>query len=330
MTRPPIQGPPSPDEDPRISSPTPRPALSHAGPGAAPAAAALFRLAPAAFLLLWSTGFTVAKVGLAYAEPLTFLALRYLLAVAALVPLVTIIRPPPPRGVRAWGDLALVGLLIQFGYFALNWGSIAAGAGVSVAALVFSLQPVLVALLAPLAGVGPRVGGRAWLGFALGAAGAAIVIAARSGLARPTPLGVALAVASVMCMAVGTLWEKRAAGRGSATHPLTAALVQYSVGLAGSAAVAALFETMRVRWTAAFTWALLYLVVANSLIAISLLLAMVRRGDAARVSTLFFLVPPVVAVIAWLATGERLPPLAWAGMAVAAAGVLLATRARRS
>lgn len=265
----------------------------------------------------------MAKIGLAHAGPLTFLALRYALVVAALLPALAFVRPKLPRGATVWRDLAIVGLLVQFGYFALNWGALAAGAGIGVAALVASLQPVLVALLAPLAG-GARVGGRAWLGLALGLAGAAIVIASRSGLARPTGLGVALAVASVTCMAVGTLWEKRTAGAG--VHPLAAASIQYAVGLLASLAAAALFETMRVQWTAEFAWALLYLVVANSLVAISLLLAMIRRGDAARVSTLFFLVPPTAALMDWLITGDRLPLAAWGGMAVAALGVLLATR----
>lgn len=312
----PIQGPPAPDEDRGISTSTLKPVPAHAG---------LFRAAPVVFLLLWSAGFAVAKVGLRHAEPLTFLALRFAFVVVALLPALAVIRPPLPRGARMWRDLAAVGLLVQFGYFALSWGSLAAGAGVGVAALAASLQPVLVALLAPLAGVGPRVGGRAWLGLVLGLAGAAVVIAARTGIARPTALGVLLAVGSVVCMAAGTLWEKRTAGDG-APHPLMAAFVQYVVGLVATLAAAALFETMRVQWTAEFAWSLLYLVVANSLIAISLLLAMVRRGDAARVSTLFFLVPPTAALIAWFVTGERLPFPAWGGMALAALGVLLATR----
>lgn len=317
MAGPPIQGRLAPDEDQGISPPTPKRAKTHAG---------LFRAAPAIFLVLWSTGFTVAKVGLAHAGPLTFLALRYALVVAALLPALLIVRPPLPHGPRAWRDLATVGLLVQFGYFALNWGALAVGAGVGVAALAASLQPVLTALLAPLAG-GPRMPGRAWLGLALGLAGAALVIAARSGIAAPTAAGVLLALGSVTCMAAGTLWEKRAAGMpGGAAHPLTAASVQYSVGFLASLAAAALLETMRVDWTADFAWSLLYLVVANSLVAISLLLAMVRRGDAARVSTLFFLVPPAAALAAWLITGERLPLLAWPGMVLAALGVLLATR----
>jgi len=242
--------------------------------------------------------------------------------VAALLPILAWVRPPWPTGRRAWIDLAAVGLLVQFGYFALNWGAIAVGAGVGVAALVASLQPVVVALLAPLAG-GARMQGRVWVGLALGVTGAAIVIVARSGIAVPSPLGVALATGSVFCMAAGTIWEKQAR---HPTHALTAAMVQYTVGLLATFAAAALFETMQIRWSPDFVAALLYLVVANSLIAITLLLAMVRRGEVARVSALFFLVPPVAAAVAWLVGGEALPWPAWAGMAIAAAGVLLVTR----
>jgi drug/metabolite transporter (DMT)-like permease len=310
----PIQGAHAPDENSRISNSTLRSASDHAG---------FFRVAPVIFLLLWSSGFATAKVGLAHSGPLTFLTLRYALVLAALVPALCIVRPPLPRR-RAWADVALVGLLVQFGYFVLNFAALAVGAGVSVTALVSSLQPVLVALLAPLAGVGPRVGGRAWIGLALGLAGTSVVIVSSAGIAAPTPLGVLLAVLSVLCMAAGTICEKQGAGR--APHPLMAATVQYAVGLLGTAIAAALFETMRVDWTPGFVGALLYLVVANSLIAISLLFAMVRRGDAARVSTLFFLVPPTAALIAWLVTGEPVAPAAWAGMAVAALGVLLVTR----
>ena len=154
--------------------------------------------------------------------------------------------------------------------------------------------------------------------------GTAIVILAQSGLQAPSPAGVIFAALSTLCMAMGTIWEKRSAA--CAPHPLVAATGQYAVGLIACAIAAALFETMRVDWTPGFVGALLYLVIANSLIAISLLLAMIRRGDAARVSTLFFLVPPAAALIDWLLTGERMASAAWGGMGLAAVGVLLATR----
>lgn len=281
-----------------------------------------FRLAPGVFLLLWSTGFPVASIGLAHAEPLTLLALRYALVLLALLPLLALWRPPLPRTGAAWLHLAVVGALVQFGYFALNWMALSCGAGVGAAALIASLQPVLVALLAPALG-GPRIGGRVWAGLALGLAGAGLVIAARFGVSAPSAAGLALAAGSLLCMTAGTLYEKRF---GAGAHPLTAAAMHHAVACAAALGLAVLTEGMRVAWSPGFAGALLYLVVANSLLAMSLLLAMIRRGEVARVSALFFLVPPLAAVMAWLLQGEGLPPLAWAGMALAAAGVALATR----
>lgn len=281
-----------------------------------------FRAAPVVFLLLWSAGFTVAGVGLAYAEPLTFVALRYALVLAVLLPVLAVLRPALPRGRRAWRHLAVVGMLVQFGYIALSWTAIALGTGVGVTALIVSLQPILVALVAPRLG-GPPISRQVWAGLGLGLAGAAVVIASRFGVAAPSFTGVGLAGGSLLCMTAGTLYEKRF---GSAVHPLAGAAVQYSVAGAAALAAAVATETMRVAWTPAFIASLAYLAIPNSLVAITLLLAMVRRGEVARVSALLFLVPPIAAVMAWLLTGERLPPAAWAGMAVATAGVALATR----
>lgn len=280
-----------------------------------------FRFAPVVFLLLWSAGFTVAAVGLAYAEPLTFVALRYALVLLVLIPVLAVLRPALPRGRRAWLHLAAVGLLVQFGYIALSWTALARGTGAGVTALIVSLQPVLVALVSPHLG-GPPIGRRVWAGLGLGLVGAAAVIASRFGVAAPPLGGVGLAGASLLCMTAGTLYEKRF---GSAGHPLVGAAVQYSVAGAAALAAALATETMRVEWTPAFTASLFYLAIPNSLVAITLLLLMVRRGEVARVSALLFLVPPIAAAMAWLLTGEALPPAAWAGMAVAAAGVALAT-----
>ena len=284
-----------------------------------------FRLAPVAFLLLWSTGFTMATIGLRDAPPLTFLMVRYVAVLLLLAPVLAVVRPPLPRTGRVWRDLAVVGLLVQFAYFALNWAALAYGAGIGVSALIGSLQPVLVGVLQPALG-GPRVGRRVWAGLGLGLAGVAMVILSRTGVAAPTLLGVMLAIGSLAGISAGSLYEKRSGG---AAHPLTAAAVQYAVGLAGTAPLAFLLERVAVNWTPSFIGALAYLVVANSLVAITLLLAMIRRGEVARVSALFFLVPPLAALIGWALVGEPVGPLAWAGMALAAGGVALVTVRRR-
>jgi drug/metabolite transporter (DMT)-like permease len=124
-------------------------------------------------------------------------------------------------------------------------------------------------------------------------------------------------------MTAGTLYEKRF---GLHHHPVTASTIQYLVGFLVVLPLALAVERMEVDWTAEFAVALAYLVIGNSLIAVTLLLAMIRHGEAARVSALLFLVPPMAALIAWGVIGEAMPPAAWAGMGVAAAGVALATR----
>ena len=275
---------------------------------------------PAVFVLLWSSGFTFVALGLPHAEPITFLALRYVIVVAILAVAFAVVRPPLPRG-RAWLHLAVVGLLLQAVYFGLFYLAIDRVPAATVA-LIVCLQPVLVALLAP-ALVGEHVPLARWTGLALGLAGAAIVILARSGQGATDGAGIALAFGGLLAITLATLYESRF---GTEQHPVTANLVQYSVALVATAIPAALFESLRVEWTGELFVSLGYLVFFNSLLAITLLLTMMRRGTASQVSALFFLVPPLAALIAWIVLGESLPAVAWLGMVLAAVGVAVATR----
>jgi drug/metabolite transporter (DMT)-like permease len=282
---------------------------------------AWFRLAPFVFVALWCSGFSFIKVGLDDAEPMTYLALRHALALMVLLAIAVVVRPPLPRGPADWGHLAVVGALIQFAYFGLCYFAVRFGVSAGGVALIVSLQPILIGLLAPKL-IGERVTTRRWIGLGLGLAGAVLVIVARSAIAAPSALGLLSAAGALLAMTVGTLYEKRF---GTPQHPLTANLVQYAVGLAISGPLAFACETMSVAWTREFVIALGYLVVASSLISTTLLLLMVRNGEVSRVSAVFFLVPPGAALAAWLIAGEVMPPLAWAGMALAAAGVAVAS-----
>ncbi|HEF5152081.1 eamA-like transporter family protein [Burkholderia multivorans] len=280
------------------------------------------RAAPALFLLLWSSGFVFLKLGLRDADPLTFLALRYACVVALLAGPFLWLRPALPRTRRAWLNLIVVGLLLQAGYFSFTYLSLKLGMSAGAVALVTSQQPILVGLLAP-ALAGERVGALRWVGLALGAAGAVLVILARGAVAIASPWALAFALLALACITGGTLWEKRF---GTDVHPVSANLVQYAVGLAVSAPLAFALEPMHVHWSAGLAGSLAYLVICNSLIAISLLLAMVRHGEASRVSALFFLIPPATALIALAVLGETIGALAWPGMALAAAGLYLVMR----
>lgn len=278
--------------------------------------------APVLFLLLWSGGFSVAKLGISHAEPLSFLALRYAAVLVLLAPLLVIMRPPLPKHRSEWMHLAIVGLLIQAIYFGLSYLAFSAGVSAGGVAIIVCLQPILVGLIAPHF-AGEKVGLLRWAGLVLGLSGAATVIWARSAIAAESVIGVLAAVGALLAMTVGTLWEKRF---GKSHHPVVSNAVQYLVGLGAILPLALIFESFSFAWNIEFVGALAYLVIGNSIIAMSLLLAMIRAGEVARVSSLFFLVPPISALMAWPLLGEAMPPLGWAGLGLAATGVAIASR----
>lgn len=281
--------------------------------------------APFLFLLLWSAGFALAKIGLRHAEPLTILALRYSLVVAALLPVALILRPKWPATRRAFCDIAITGFLIQVVYFALCYFAFKSGVSAGGVAIIVCLQPILVALIAPHF-VNEPVSPARWLGLGLGLAGAATVILSRSTIAAENPLGVAATVVALFGITGGTLWEKRF---GVTHHPVVTNLIQYGVGAAFTVPMAYASESMHIDWGWEIVAVLAYLVIGNSLIAITLLLAMIRAGEVARVSSLFYLVPPLSALFAWPLLGEVMPAMGWVGMALAGAGVAIASRQSR-
>ena len=281
----------------------------------------LSRFAPAVFLLLWSAGFSFVALGLPDTEPITFLALRYAAVVALLLPAMVVLRPPLPARRRDWLDLVVVGLVLQAAYFNLLYIALDLEASAATVALIVSLQPILVALLAPRV-TGERVTAVRWAGLALGLAGAAAVIASRSGVGTGSAAGRLCAAAATVALTAGPLYERR---HGGEQHPGTANAIQFAVALAVTAPPAVILEGFPVTWTGDLAISLAYLVLANSLVSVTLLLMLVRRNEASRVSALFFLVPPLAALIAWAILGESLPAVAWLGMLVAAAGVAIAT-----
>ena len=233
-------------------------------------------------------------------------------------------RPPLPRTLREWVDVAVVGFLIQVVYFGLCYVAFKSGTSAGAVAIVVCLQPILVALIAPRL-VGERISARGWAGLALGLGGAALVILSRQSVGSGGLFGIACATLALLGITGGTLWEKRF---GVTHHPITANLIQYAVGAAFCVPLALASESFVVVWNLEFAAVLFYLVVANSLLAMSLLLAMIRAGEVSRVSALFYLVPPQSALFAWPLLGEVMPPLGWAGMALAAVGVALVSRAK--
>ena len=277
---------------------------------------------PALFVVLWSTGFIGARLGLPHAGPLTFLALRYGLAAALLVLVALATRAPWPRRLAEIGHYAAAGLLVHGVYLGGVFVGISLGVEAGVSALIVGLQPLLTAALAGVL-LGERVTLRQWVGLGLGLLGVALVLARKRGQGPGDALGGLACVAALFGITLGTLYQKRFC---AGMDLRTGNVVQFTAAGLATAPLALLFESARVDWDNRFVFALLWLVLVLSLGAVSLLYVLIRRGAASQVASLFFLVPPCTALIAWLLFGERLGPLALLGMALTAVGVALASR----
>ena len=298
---------------------TERPAPPDLPAGDDPPAAALFwSAAPVVFVLFWSGGYSFAKLGLAHAEPMTMLALRYGLAALALMPF--LLRPGIrwPGTATHWGAVALTGFLIQVVYFGLAWLAMKRGMNAGTTAIIMALQPILVAVA-----TARGRGGWLWAGLALGFLGVLVTVLSGSGLGPSPGLAVALALAALAGITLATLFEK---AHGMRTDPAVGGVVQYLVGLAVLWPLAAATETMVIDWHPEFVVAIAYLVVANSIVSIGLYIALLQRGDATRISALLYLVPPLAMLLAWAILGEAFTPGALAGLALAAAGVWVVNR----
>jgi drug/metabolite transporter (DMT)-like permease len=285
---------------------------------------AWFHLAPATFVILWSTGFIGAKYGLPWAEPFTFLFLRFLIVVAILIPVVALVRAPFPRDVRQCGHVAVVGVLVHGVYLGGVFAAISMGIDAGVSALIVGLQPLVTAcIVGPL--LGERVSARQWVGLALGFAGVALVVSQEVRWQEQHLPGVIACIGALVGITVGTVYQKRYCGD---IDLRTGSLIQFSAAGVFVLLIAVASESMSVRWHPEFLLALAWLVVVLSLGAITLLMMMVRHGAASRVASLFYLVPPVTATMAWLLFGESLGPAAMAGMMIAVSGVWMVLRHR--
>jgi drug/metabolite transporter (DMT)-like permease len=274
--------------------------------------------APGVFVVLWSSGFVGAKFGLAYVEPLTFLALRMGAAVALLAVIIAATRPKWPKA-AGLAHCAVTGLLVHGLYLGGVFVAIENGLSAGLAALIVSLQPVLTSTLANRV-LGERVVARQWFGLVLGLLGVYLVLHQKAALGGASPFALAAVAAALVGITVGTLYQKRFGGGMDWRPALCAQYVAAGIVFAVGAFV---FETRVVHWTPQLILALCHLVVVLSFAAIWLFYFLIRRAAATRVTSLFYLVPPVTALMAWALFGERLPPLALLGMAVCVAGVAL-------
>ncbi|MBU0753024.1 MAG: DMT family transporter [Gammaproteobacteria bacterium] len=280
----------------------------------------LARFAPWLFVLLWSSGFIGAKLGLPHAEPLSFLTVRYLLVLALLLPLALAMRAPWPRDRRQWLHIGVSGLLLHGTYLGGVFVAISHGLPAGVTALLVGMQPLLTAFGAGWL-LGETVTRRQWLGLALGLVGVALVVAGKLGdwqWQALWPAGLAL-----LGITAGTLYQKRFCPRFDLR---TGAFLQFLPTAIATASIAAVVEDFRIEWTGEFVFALAWLVLVLSVGAIALLNYLIRSGSAVNVASVFYLTPPTTALLAWLAFGETLTAPMLLGMALAVGGVYLSRR----
>ena len=288
----------------------------------APPDSGWIRMMPAVFVLIWSTGFVVAKFGLPYSTPLWFLNLRFAGVVAVLLVAIPFVKVPWPSRI-AVGHIAFAGVLLQAGYLGGVWVAISEGMPAGLAALIVGLQPVLTAFIAPA--IGERVTSRQWIGFALGFLGVLLVVVDKIALIALPVSSILLAIGALLSITVGTLYQKR---KCPSFDLRAGTLIQFSASLLLTVPLALVFERWDVRFTPQFIGALAWAIGVLSIGGMALLFPLIRRGEATRVTSLFYLVPPVTAVMAWAAFGERFSQRAMLGMACAVVGVALVVMRR--
>jgi drug/metabolite transporter (DMT)-like permease len=282
---------------------------------------------PAVFVLIWSTGFIVARYGMPYAPPLGFLAMRYALSVLAFGVWIAFARVAWPHGRAQWAHLAITGVLMHAGYLGGVWAAVKAGIGAGTVALIVGLQPVLTALWLSATVGAHSIARRQWLGLLLGFGGLMLVVGHKladgQGNGEITGFNLALGVFALLSITVGTLYQKRFV---APCDVRTANAVQLAAAFVVTAPLALLESgawDLHPELVGAMTWSVFVLTLGGS----SMLYLLIQRGAAARVTSLLYLVPPCTAVMAWLLFGEPLSAQVLGGIALTAAGVALVVRA---
>ena len=290
---------------------------------------------PAMFVLIWSTGFIVAKFGLPYAPPLSFLAIRYVLSIVCFLIWIALARAVWPRSRQQWLHLAVTGVLMHAGYLGGVWVAVKAGMGSGLAALMVGLQPVLTALWLSWAsrssGGGspgqPAVTKQQWLGLALGLGGLVMVVARKFGTgSEVTALTLGSTMIALFSITIGTLYQKRYV---QPTDVRTANAIQLMAALLVTLPFT-LLEAEAIVWNASFIGAMAWAVLALTLGGSSLLYLLIQRGAATTVTSLLYLVPPTTALMAWLLFNETITVVTVLGTALTALGVSLVVRSAKT
>ncbi len=289
---------------------------------------ALIRAMPVVFVLIWSTGFIVARYGMPHAPPMKFLAVRYALSFLCFLGWILWSGVRWPQSRDQWAHLAVTGMLMHAAYLGGVWAAVKAGMGAGLSSLIVGLQPVLTAVW--LSATGSKVTPRQWLGLSLGFAGLLLVVSRKfvqgSAGDTATVFNVALAVLALLAITVGTLYQKRFV---QPCDVRSANAVQLLAALAVTLPLA-LLEPETMRWNAELAGAMAWSVLGLTLGGSSLLYLLIQRGAAASVTSLMYLVPPTTALVAWVLFSEPVTAVTLAGTALTAFGVALVVRAPKA
>jgi len=285
---------------------------------------ALLKAMPLVFVLIWSTGFIVARYGMPYAPPMKFLALRYVLSILCFLPWIVLARVAWPTTRAQWLHLSLTGVLMHAGYLGGVWGAVKAGMGSGLSALIVGLQPVLTAVW--LSANGGRVTQRQWAGLVLGLTGLVLVVSRKFGQgAEADWLNLSLALLALLSITTGTLYQKRFV---QPCDVRSANAVQLMAALLVTLPLAML-EIEAIQWNTEFALAMAWSVLALTLGGSSLLYMLIQRGVATSVTSLMYLVPPSTALLAWILFSEPITVITLVGIALTALGVSLVVRTQR-
>ena len=286
----------------------------------------LERFAPALFVFLWSTGFIGAKYIVPYAEPFTFLTIRYVLAAAILFAIAYAFKQPLKLNREQFKASFAVGMLLHVIYIGGVFYAVSLGVSAGISAVIVSIQPVLVSLLAvPL--LGERLRWVQVVGLFLGVAGIALLLLPKvfqgDYTASTSLVGIFICVIALLGTSGGYLVQKK---MGSDIPFLSGTGAQYAVSAIAFAVLSFATEEQIIEWVPAFLFGLAWIVLMLSIASIVLLYGMLRTGSASKVSSLYYLVPPAAAIQAYFLFGEVIGFVGIIGMALAAIGVVLVMR----
>ena len=284
----------------------------------------LIRAMPAVFVLIWSTGFIVARYGMPHAPPFKFLVIRYTLSILCFLLWIGLARVKWPTQRMQWLHLGVTGIFMHAGYLGGVWAAVKLGMGSGLSSLIVGLQPVLTALW--LAATGYRIVPRQWLGLVMGFIGLVMVVSRKFGAGGEANwLNLSLAVGALLSITIGTLYQKRFV---TSCDVRSANTVQLAAALLVTLPLAAL-ELEAIRWNAELVGAIAWSVLALTIGGSSLLYLLIQKGAAASVTSMMYLVPPTTAFMAWILFAEPITLITVLGTLLTALGVALVVRQPR-